>query len=95
MKNVNNIQIEINSLFYETDDIVGPKNSLMIEVDDVFAEVNAESKFGIAEVQDADVAKFAANDIENEMRDIRHLLECKAKTGGQGSKSKCDQCRCV
>jgi hypothetical protein len=66
------------------DDIVGPKNDFMTEVDDIFAEADAESKVGSAEVQDGG-AEFGADDIES----IRHPLKRKAETGGQGSKSGC------
>ena len=63
----------------------------MTEVDDIFAEADAESKVGGAEVQDGG-AEFGADDIESGMSDIesiRHPLKRKAETGGQGSKSGC------
>ncbi|KAI9770207.1 MAG: hypothetical protein M1839_003235 [Geoglossum umbratile] len=84
----NDIQIEIDSLFDETDDIFKPKNTLMTEVDDIFAEADAESKVGGAEIQDSD-ADFGTDDIESRMRDIEtihHPLKRKPKTGRQGSK---------
>ena len=66
------------------DDIVGPKNDLLTEVDDIFAEADAESKVGGAEVQDG-CAEFGADDIES----IRHPLKRKAETGTQGSEGVC------
>ena len=60
----------------------------MTEVDDIFAEADAESKVGVAEIQDSD-AEFGTDDIESGMKDIEticHPLKRKAKTGSQGSK---------
>ncbi|KAI9853669.1 MAG: hypothetical protein M1813_002029 [Trichoglossum hirsutum] len=71
-----------------TDDIFESKNGLMIEVDDIFAEADAESKVGGAEIQDSD-AEFGTDDIESEIKDIETIcypLKRKAKTGSQGSK---------
>jgi hypothetical protein len=63
----------------------------MIEVDDIFAEADAESKVGGAEIQDSD-AEFGTDDIESEIKDIETIcypLKRKAKTGSQGSKGAC------
>ena len=65
----------------------------MTEVDDIFAEADAKSKVGSAEIQDSD-AEFGTDDIESGMRDIEtetinHPLKRKAKTGRQGSKGEC------
>jgi hypothetical protein len=64
----------------------------MIEVvNDIFAEADAESKVGGAEIQDGN-AEFGTDDIESRMRDIEaicHPLKCKAKTRKQGSQGEC------
>ncbi|KAI9860345.1 MAG: hypothetical protein M1813_006234, partial [Trichoglossum hirsutum] len=82
------IEIEIDSLFGETDDIFKLKNTLMTEVvDGILGEADAESEVGRAEIQDGDV-EFGTDDIESEMRNIEaicHPLKRKAKTGKQGS----------
>ncbi|KAI9779315.1 MAG: hypothetical protein M1839_007423 [Geoglossum umbratile] len=80
------IQIELNSLFDETDNIVRTKNGFMAETDNAFAGSNAESKVSGAGVQDSDTdVEFGDNDIENRMRGTHHLLRRESKTRKQST----------
>ncbi|KAI9786622.1 MAG: hypothetical protein M1839_006173 [Geoglossum umbratile] len=82
------IQIELDFLFDETDDIFNPKNNLTTNVDGIVTEADAESKVGSTEIQDSDV-EFGTDDIESGMRDIGTIhdpLKHGANTGRRGSK---------
>ncbi|KAH0536328.1 hypothetical protein FGG08_006782 [Glutinoglossum americanum] len=64
-------------------DHLSENNDIQIEVDNIFAEADTESKVGSAEVQDSD-AEFGTGLKDIEI--ICHPLKRKAKTGRQGSK---------